>query len=599
MPLNGSMTKRFLALVIAAATAATAGAVHAQNLTVYSSGTVTVGTSRQLTAYVPLSPNTVAWSVNGVAGGNATIGTVSASGLYQAPAAIPAANVVSVRATSTAYPAKSDAVNLTITQPQVQLWSIYQKSVPAGPFTAVELVSSVAFLLVVCAASGTVIPNPIRWWRAGAIGLLEPGAVYLIMNIGLAHTSATHASLINALQPVLIVLIGWGALGHAVPARLWIPMALVLGGGHTLALGDASGKICGLVVAQRQRLAIGQGAELRQARAARQEAGVTRGGAPLGRSGIQLALHTQRRAAPVDPLAQPWPGADQRLVRHLDGWRARRRVVVERQQPRAVVGGQHRIDQRFRARVAGPWRHKRLQLGTPRPAAGIFNTLAQRDQAQKHLARSRLAIGVKRQKRIFGAARQRAKHPADCQVRVARQHAAAAPLEQLGKRVLQQRQRAGLLANIGHDRGGQLGIDQRTSALGRGADRAAQLVGRERQGHLGAGTHQRAEAGHEQRPVVEIGPQRDDHAQPALGAVYRVVERLQEARAHCLVGAERKGFFKLVDEQHQIGAVRAFEQLRHQAPQAIVALVQAITGYMNVLNFGFSEAITKQVGTLP
>ncbi len=102
--------------------------------------------------------------------------------------------------------------------------------VPAGPFTAVELVSSVAFLLVVCAASGTVIPNPIRWWRAGAIGLLEPGAVYLIMNIGLAHTSATHASLINALQPVLIVLIGWGALGHAVPARLWIPMALVLGG---------------------------------------------------------------------------------------------------------------------------------------------------------------------------------------------------------------------------------------------------------------------------------------------------------------------------------------------------------------------------------
>ena len=40
--------------------------------------------------------------------------------------------------------------------------------------------------------------------RAGAIGLLEPGAVYLIMNIGLAHTSATHASLINALQPVLI-----------------------------------------------------------------------------------------------------------------------------------------------------------------------------------------------------------------------------------------------------------------------------------------------------------------------------------------------------------------------------------------------------------
>ncbi len=126
------MTKRFLGLVFAALSVV---AVQAQNITVYSSGNVTVGTSRQLTAYVPLSPNTVTWSVNGVAGGNATVGTVSSSGLYQAPAAIPSANVVSVRATSTAYPAKSDAVNLTLTQPPVQLWSINQKSVPFGPFT--------------------------------------------------------------------------------------------------------------------------------------------------------------------------------------------------------------------------------------------------------------------------------------------------------------------------------------------------------------------------------------------------------------------------------------------------------------------------------
>lgn len=125
------MTKRFLGLV-AAALAAVAG--QAQNITVYSSGSVTAGASRQLTAYVPLSPNTVAWSVNGVAGGNATVGTVSASGLYQAPAAIPAANVVSVRATSTAYPAKSGAVSLTITQPPVQLWSVSPRSVPAGAF---------------------------------------------------------------------------------------------------------------------------------------------------------------------------------------------------------------------------------------------------------------------------------------------------------------------------------------------------------------------------------------------------------------------------------------------------------------------------------
>src|SRR3954451_9908881 len=89
-------------------------AAPAQQITVYSSGQVAVGDSRQLTAYVPLSPNTVTWSVNGVVGGDTTYGTVSASGLYQTPATIPTNNVVSVRATSTAYATKSDAVALTI-----------------------------------------------------------------------------------------------------------------------------------------------------------------------------------------------------------------------------------------------------------------------------------------------------------------------------------------------------------------------------------------------------------------------------------------------------------------------------------------------------
>jgi drug/metabolite transporter (DMT)-like permease len=64
--------------------------------------------------------------------------------------------------------------------------------------------------------------------RAGSIGLLEPGLVYLIMNIGLARTSATHASLITALQPVLIVLIGWLVLRQPFPKHLLIPMCAVL-----------------------------------------------------------------------------------------------------------------------------------------------------------------------------------------------------------------------------------------------------------------------------------------------------------------------------------------------------------------------------------
>ncbi|HRE07502.1 MAG TPA: hypothetical protein PKX00_17940, partial [Opitutaceae bacterium] len=125
------MTTRIWATLVLLFTACVARA----QFTVYSSGSVTVGESRQLTAYVPLSPNTVYWSVNGVPGGDSLYGTVSPTGLYQAPAVIPAANAVSVRATSTAYPNQSHAVTLTITQPPVQLWSLSPTSVRAGPFT--------------------------------------------------------------------------------------------------------------------------------------------------------------------------------------------------------------------------------------------------------------------------------------------------------------------------------------------------------------------------------------------------------------------------------------------------------------------------------
>src|SRR5450631_2977224 len=104
-------------------------AVFGQQTTVYSSGSLAIGTSKQLTAYVPLAVNTVNWSVNGVIGGNSTYGTVSTSGLYQAPATVPAANAVSVQATSTADSSKFGMITITITQPPVQLWSTSPVSV--------------------------------------------------------------------------------------------------------------------------------------------------------------------------------------------------------------------------------------------------------------------------------------------------------------------------------------------------------------------------------------------------------------------------------------------------------------------------------------
>ena len=63
------MLKLRLTTQLLIAAALTAPAALAQQITVYSGGSLAIGTSKQLTAYVPLAVTTVNWSVNGVTGG--------------------------------------------------------------------------------------------------------------------------------------------------------------------------------------------------------------------------------------------------------------------------------------------------------------------------------------------------------------------------------------------------------------------------------------------------------------------------------------------------------------------------------------------------
>ena len=75
-----------------------------------------------------------AWSVNGVAGGNATTGTISAAGLYTAPEFPPTANVVSVTATEPADSTKSATAAVTLQNPVPQITSLAPTSIPVGSF---------------------------------------------------------------------------------------------------------------------------------------------------------------------------------------------------------------------------------------------------------------------------------------------------------------------------------------------------------------------------------------------------------------------------------------------------------------------------------
>ena len=79
------------------------------------SAALQVNSSAQFAAQVKGTSNTsVNWLVNGVRGGNASVGTISSSGLYIAPSAVPSGGSVTVSASSQANPSKSANASVAI-----------------------------------------------------------------------------------------------------------------------------------------------------------------------------------------------------------------------------------------------------------------------------------------------------------------------------------------------------------------------------------------------------------------------------------------------------------------------------------------------------
>ncbi len=76
---------------------------------------VDTGKTQSFTTSVNTSNTGVAWSVNGVTGGNATLGTISASGLYTAPANVPSPATVTVTAVSVLSASASGSAQVTVT----------------------------------------------------------------------------------------------------------------------------------------------------------------------------------------------------------------------------------------------------------------------------------------------------------------------------------------------------------------------------------------------------------------------------------------------------------------------------------------------------
>ncbi|MGH9682430.1 MAG: hypothetical protein ACRD4S_02310 [Candidatus Acidiferrales bacterium] len=112
-----------IAIVTACAGCGSGGASQ-QNIAVTATpGTATVplAGTQQFTASETKNgqtiPAQVNWSVNGVAGGNTSVGTVSSAGLYTAPTSIPSQTMETITATAQADPTKTATGSVTIVYP--------------------------------------------------------------------------------------------------------------------------------------------------------------------------------------------------------------------------------------------------------------------------------------------------------------------------------------------------------------------------------------------------------------------------------------------------------------------------------------------------
>jgi hypothetical protein len=83
-----------------------------------SGASISPGATQQFTVYVSNVANPViTWYVNAIRGGNATVGTINAAGLYTAPNAPPSQPTVKITATHTSDALGSGSVALTVAYP--------------------------------------------------------------------------------------------------------------------------------------------------------------------------------------------------------------------------------------------------------------------------------------------------------------------------------------------------------------------------------------------------------------------------------------------------------------------------------------------------
>ena len=251
----------------------------------------------------------------------------------------------------------------------------------------------------------------------------------------------------------------------------------------------------------------------------------------------------------LDPPAEPIPLGQDRLVRDLDRRRPRQRLAVEGEQAVLAVARDDLVE-----RVGIEL--ELAELASAHPASRVLRGGVGVDEAQEDLAACGLRRRTEARVELLRAAPESADDATGREVALERQRVAGAGREELGQRVLQERQGARLVADVGDDLGDEPRLEADADASCRPLDRLRKLVLRGCGDRDHPGPQELPELRVAERMVEEVGAQRDENARGRVRVVGERGKAREETAARLLVGRQREQLLELVDDEQQLAPGR-------------------------------------------
>ncbi len=139
---------------------------------------VAVSTQEQFTATVTGTSNTaVTWAVNGIVGGNSTVGTITTAGIFTAPATIPTPATVTITAVSVADNSSSGSAQATIVATGDAVTVIVSTN---PPVTEVYTTTTQTFIATVTGTTNTAVTWQVNGVTGGnaTVGTIDDSGNY-------------------------------------------------------------------------------------------------------------------------------------------------------------------------------------------------------------------------------------------------------------------------------------------------------------------------------------------------------------------------------------------------------------------------------------